>query len=69
METPETHGEAADELLTLELRIARRADELARGPAGRAPSQLECWLEAEAEVFRGVADTWCRGTGARAEPA
>lgn len=41
----------SDTLLELELRVARRADELARLPADEKPLNLECWLQAEAEIF------------------
>lgn len=41
----------ADTLLELELRVARRADELARLPSDEKPLNLECWLRAEAEVL------------------
>lgn len=39
-------------MLDLELRVARRADELARTQQGRSGLNLHCWLVAEAEVFR-----------------
>lgn len=41
----------ADTLLELELRVARRADELARQAPDEKPLNLECWLQAEAEIF------------------
>ncbi len=45
-----------DTLMELELRVARRADELTRTSSMEAPLSLECWLRAEAEIFSGVAD-------------
>ena len=51
MSTPALTPPAADTLLELELRVARRADELARLPADEKPLNLECWLRAEAEVL------------------
>jgi hypothetical protein len=41
----------SDYLTQLELRIARRADELARSPESR-PAR-DCWLDAEREVMSG----------------
>jgi hypothetical protein len=43
-------GFSCDPLFEVELRVARRADELARtqGPGTASP---ECWLRAEREVF------------------
>jgi hypothetical protein len=42
-----------DELFHLQLRVARRADELSRGsPASRA-HDLEIWFQAEREVLEG----------------
>jgi hypothetical protein len=42
---------AADPLLQLELRIARRADELARSAAARTALNLRHWLQAEEEIL------------------
>jgi hypothetical protein len=42
----------ADPLLDLEMRVARRADELARAHAAQTSLNLHCWLVAEAEVLR-----------------
>lgn len=42
----------ADPLLDLEMRVARRADELARSQAMPTGLNLHCWLVAEAEVLR-----------------
>jgi hypothetical protein len=42
---------AADPLLQLELRIARRADELARTAAVRTALNLRHWLQAEEEIL------------------
>lgn len=40
-----------DELLELQLCVARRADELSRGQKTADKLNLECWLKAEAEVI------------------
>lgn len=40
-----------DELTRLELFIARRADELSRGPTASQPGR-DCWFEAEREAWR-----------------
>lgn len=37
-----------DDLLRLEMKVAQRADELRHGIRGR---DLECWLQAEREIF------------------
>lgn len=42
----------ADPLLDLEIRVARRADELAQAHTMRTGLNLHCWLVAEAEVLR-----------------
>jgi hypothetical protein len=44
--------EEADPLLDLEMRVARRADELARANTLSTGLNLHCWLVAEAEVLR-----------------
>jgi hypothetical protein len=45
----------ADELTQLQLRVARRADELARGNRVVTPMNLHCWLMAEFEhIDRGL---------------
>ncbi len=44
----------ADVLLTLQLQVARRADELVRTRAEGAGLNLYCWLLAESEVLSGV---------------
>jgi hypothetical protein len=41
-----------DALTEIELRVARRADELARERETHTPLDLDCWLLAEAEVMR-----------------
>lgn len=41
----------ADLLFTLQLEVARKADELARARGGSGGLNLECWLIAEAEVL------------------
>jgi len=41
-----------EELFQLQLRIARRADELARQPQQNHNQDLIVWLEAERDVFR-----------------
>jgi hypothetical protein len=44
-------AELSDEaLFDLELRISRRADELAKAAANRERS-LECWLQAERDIM------------------
>lgn len=43
--------DAKDELMELQLRIARRADELARSRRGQETTDWECWSEAEHEVL------------------
>lgn len=40
-----------DELFELQLRIARRADDLARSRTVRSSLNLECWLLAEQEFL------------------
>jgi hypothetical protein len=42
-----------DELLGLELRIAKRADEIAQTGATGMDHDIECWLQAERDVFAG----------------
>jgi len=44
-----------DELTALELRVARRADEIAGGAGGAAALKLHCWLLAEQEILRPAA--------------
>jgi hypothetical protein len=44
-------GLATDALLELQLRVARRADELAQAQQAGTPLNLHCWLVAEAEVL------------------
>ena len=41
-----------DELFELQLRVARRADEIARSRDARTSLNLECWLLAEQEYFK-----------------
>lgn len=41
-----------EDLLRLEIRIARRADELSRSGSGVRERDLEHWLQAEREVLR-----------------
>jgi len=43
---------AEDELLKLQLRVARRADELSQQTGREQQKDLERWLEAEREVLR-----------------
>lgn len=43
---------ALDVLEEIELRVARRADEIARGRQTHSAIDLDCWLLAEAEVLR-----------------
>lgn len=40
-----------DELFQLELRVARRADQLANGRGSSRGRDLETWFEAEREIF------------------
>jgi len=42
---------AYDTLTDLELRVARRADELARTRPGGDPLNVSCWLAAEREIL------------------
>lgn len=45
----------SDPLFELELRIARRADELSAGqPAAPLSLNLNCWLHAELEICRSM---------------
>jgi hypothetical protein len=43
-----------DSLFALQLRAARRADDLARDRAEPAGLKLHCWLLAEREVLAGI---------------
>lgn len=43
--------ETSDALLALELKIARRADELVRLRGGGSDLNLYCWMLAEAEIL------------------
>ena len=45
-----------DALTEIELRVARRADELARERETHTPLDLDCWLLAEAEILRTLAE-------------
>lgn len=45
---------AHDALTELELRVARRADELVRARAGDDPLNISCWLAAEREVLGAI---------------
>jgi hypothetical protein len=42
----------ADELVQLQLRVARRADEIAQTQRHTTVSNFHCWLLAEAEVLK-----------------
>jgi hypothetical protein len=42
---------SSDALSLLQLRIARRADELARGSTVITPLNLHCWFMAESEII------------------
>lgn len=44
-------SEAIDALTELQLRVARRADELAASQGWRTQLNLACWLQAEQEIF------------------
>ena len=44
---------ATDPLFDIELKVARRADELSRGRAGKTKDAFELWCEAEREVLAG----------------
>jgi hypothetical protein len=46
------------ELNKLQLRVARRADELARRGRGRQVNERVLWLRAEFEVFELAEQTW-----------
>jgi hypothetical protein len=53
-----------DELLALQLAVARKADELARSRSVGPGLNLHCWLLAEAEVLGGsVIDTLAPTSG------
>jgi hypothetical protein len=41
-----------DVLGKIQLRVAQRADEIARARSNRTALNLDCWLVAEAEFFR-----------------
>lgn len=43
--------ERSDALFALQIRVARRADELARAQAPGSGLNLVCWLVAEAEIL------------------
>ena len=44
---------AADPLFDIELKVARRADELSRVKAGEVKDAFELWCEAERQVLAG----------------
>jgi hypothetical protein len=44
----------SDALSLLQLRVARRADELARGSKVASPLNLHCWFAAESELVEGA---------------
>jgi hypothetical protein len=48
---PATPASADDELLKLQLRVARRADELSQENGREPQKDLEHWLQAEREVL------------------
>lgn len=50
-----------DLLFNLQLRVARRADELARGQSSSRSRDLAAWFDAEREVFRERADAETAG--------
>lgn len=54
----ETQTDYGDGLLTLQLRVARRADELARARVEFGRLNLHCWLLAEREVLRETLNDW-----------
>ena len=45
---------SSDALLQVQTLIARRADELSSQPDRRRGHDLECWLQAEREIFGGL---------------
>lgn len=45
------HPSRTDELLELELKVARRADELSRTIHVIDKHKWECWFKAESEIF------------------
>ena len=53
-----------ESLLTLQLRVARRADELARARVAPTGLNLHCWLLAEREVLNGKLTDWTEQPGA-----
>jgi hypothetical protein len=63
----ESGGE--DGLLTLQLRVARRADELTRTRVGTPGLNLHCWLLAEREILSGMLTDWMADSGAHRETA
>jgi hypothetical protein len=44
-----------DELFQVEQKIARRADDLMRQPGSGPGHALECWLQAEREIWGAIA--------------
>lgn len=50
--------ETPDYLLALQLRVARRADELAQERQAPPGLNLHCWLLAEREVLSGTLTDW-----------
>lgn len=63
---PSSEDTGYDALLDLQLRVARRADELTKTPENNNPLQLECWLQAEAEIFAEFSPPPGRGTASTA---
>jgi hypothetical protein len=53
MNPDDPKGTCSDRLLELKLRVARRADEIARARRIEQPLNLHCWLLAETEVLAG----------------
>jgi hypothetical protein len=45
---------SSDALAQLQLRVARRADELARDSKLTTPLNLHCWFLAESELVKGA---------------
>jgi len=51
MNAIEPLGPATNALFELQLRVARRADELAQADGSKTLLNLHCWLVAEAEIL------------------
>ena len=61
MPLPQPAKPPADPLLELQLRVARRADEIARSQSS-SPESSHCWLLAETEVLERESELLSNGT-------